>query len=754
MPHLPEDPELATSQAAPTAEATALKKPSSPRDALIRKKLKRLREPNTLPQVLDLFSGCGGFSLGFQRAGCKIIGGVELDKHAAKSHALNFHGELEGSKLYEKHQKHRDITKQDPHDLLRDLGHEKTTEAIDFLIGGPPCPAFARVGRAKLREIHEHPEAFKKDPRAQLYVPYLQYVRELAPVALVMENVPDILNYGGHNLAEEICDVLEDLGYRCAYTLLNSANYGVPQMRERFFLIGIHKLAGAEVRFPAPLCHVSFPPGYQGTRDVALKHIDTESQDGSRYVETPSQDDLDPATHPPVTVADAISDLPEITVHLTGDLKKGARDLGEGGAVDYDLSRTRSRYVVEHMIGWPGLTTGRDSCVTAHVIRTLSTRDYRLFRLMEHDDQYPQAYALARNLFSDRLDQMRKLQVSFPEETPEAMALAAYMETVHATLLQVISSESSPEGVYEQWENGRALVEGYANAKLRYEGAASVLRTLRLQAGKDAGIIDGHSIKADLLDDWRLIYRCLQAAIGDLPLTPTSGLVSKMTRAANALLRVLRRQEAYGKEEQQGLFASAGIVDRSIEAWPSSKEASPILKKLRADLELHAEKHAEEAMPRLLVLRLADMLLIRMSQRLGEHLTLKAAYIPPYDPNKFPNKWRKMHPDWPARTLMAHLGKDSYSHIHFDREQARTLSVREAARLQSFPDRFEFTGSMNPGFRQVGNAVPPLMSYALAQTLCEQVLTATEVPNEASEDATLQMELSPDAQHERAEEPV
>ena len=50
----------------------------------------------------------------------------------------------------------------------------------------------------------------------------------------------------------------------------------------------------------------------------------------------------------------------------------------------------------------------------------------------------------------------------------------------------------------------------------------------------------------------------------------------------------------------------------------------------------------------------------------------------------------------PARTLMAHLGKDSYSHIHYDSEQARTISVREAARLQSFPDGFVFCGTMNP----------------------------------------------------------
>src|SRR5688572_21279239 len=83
-----------------------------------------------------------------------------------------------------------------------------------------------------------------------------------------------------------------------------------------------------------------------------------------------------------------------------------------------------------------------------------------------------------------------------------------------------------------------------------------------------------------------------------------------------------------------------------------------------------------------------------------------------------------MEPDLPARTLMAHLGKDSYSHIHYDSRQARTISVREAARLQSFPDRFTFCGTMNPAFRQIGNAVPPLLAKALAGTIADALSSA------------------------------
>ena len=104
---------------------------------------------------------------------------------------------------------------------------------------------------------------------------------------------------------------------------------------------------------------------------------------------------------------------------------------------------------------------------------------------------------------------------------------------------------------------------------------------------------------------------------------------------------------------------------------------------------------------------------------------LKKATIPPYDASKFPNKWWKLDPDVPSRTLTAHLGKDTYSHIHFDGRQKRMISVREAARLQSFPDGFEFAGAMSASFRQIGNAVPPLLGLAVGNALMKTLEQAT-----------------------------
>jgi DNA (cytosine-5)-methyltransferase 1 len=149
----------------------------------------------------------------------------------------------------------------------------------------------------------------------------------------------------------------------------------------------------------------------------------------------------------------------------------------------------------------------------------------------------------------------------------------------------------------------------------------------------------------------------------------------------------------------------------------------------RVAIELWHEKMA--------ILGLADSDADPLSPKHDLYEAERATIVPPYDPNKFIDKWRKMAEDEPARTLTAHLGKDSYTHIHYDDSQARTISVREAARLQSFPDGFTFEGAMNAAFRQIGNAVPPLLARALALHIANEIGAATRDSFEARLRATL-----------------
>jgi DNA (cytosine-5)-methyltransferase 1 len=476
-------------------------------DSAVRRKLARVRRGGR-PRVLDLFAGCGGLSLGFQRAGFLPTAAVEIDPDAAASHGKNFHG---GD---DKHSEARDITKLPPEELAEALSLGDMDNAIDVLVGGPPCQAFARVGRSKLREIDAHPQAFKHDPRARLYLEYLRYVDAFQPLAILMENVPDVLNHGGQNIAEEICEVLQEKGYTARYTLLNAAFYGVPQMRERMFLIGYRRELDCPVSFPEPTHWVDLPPGYEGSRQVALKLMSDAGLEASAfdYVEPPEPKKGLPDA---VTAEDAIGDLPPIYARdqlKSGKLRRVARRFDE--PLPYDRRRRVTDYA-KLMREWPGFEAPDE--LNDHVIRYLP-RDYELFARLNPGDQYPEAFQHALDMLNERI------------------------------------------------------------ADLQREGV-----TIR--------------------------------------------------------------------------------------------EGSTEYKKLRASI------------------------------------------VPPYDAGKFPNKWRKMWREQPARTLMAHLGKDSYSHIHYDSEQARTISVREAARLQSFPDGFSFCGTMNPAFRQIGNAVPPLVALALAKEM-------------------------------------
>ena len=105
-----------------------------------------------------------------------------------------------------------------------------------------------------------------------------------------------------------------------------------------------------------------------------------------------------------------------------------------------------------------------------------------------------------------------------------------------------------------------------------------------------------------------------------------------------------------------------------------------------------------------------------------EYARLLAELVPPYRNDAFADKWHKLKMNAPSWTVTAHLSRDSYSHIHYDSRQARMLTIREAARLQSFPDGVRFLGGNGDRFRQIGNAVPPMLARAVAGKVREQLV--------------------------------
>lgn len=164
-------------------------------------------------KFLDLFAGIGGFRLGMEAAGHECVGFCEVDKFARKSYKAihDTKGEIE---LH-------DITEVSD-DTIRGIGH------VDVICGGFPCQAFSIAGNRRGFE----------DTRGTLFFEIARFASILRPQYLFLENVKGLLNHDRGNTFEVILSALDELGYDVEWQVLNSKNFGVPQNRERVFIVG------------------------------------------------------------------------------------------------------------------------------------------------------------------------------------------------------------------------------------------------------------------------------------------------------------------------------------------------------------------------------------------------------------------------------------------------------------------------------------------------------------------------------------
>jgi len=170
------------------------------------------------PKCIDLFSGAGGFSTGFMQAGFEPIFAVDNWEGASKTYSYN-------------HPKSKficqDIRKIDPIKILKELGIKKSE--IDVVVGGPPCQGFSLAGRRNIG-----------DPRNQLFKEFIKVIDKIEPKVLIMENVKGLLSMKtpqGENVIDIVEKEFQDIGYNVSYKILNAAEYGVPQKRERVIFI-------------------------------------------------------------------------------------------------------------------------------------------------------------------------------------------------------------------------------------------------------------------------------------------------------------------------------------------------------------------------------------------------------------------------------------------------------------------------------------------------------------------------------------
>lgn len=184
---------------------------------------------------IDLFAGCGGLSEGFYKQGFKALAHVEIDHTACET--LKTRMKYYGYNSVDRDVLELDITRDD---VTECIDNAVDGQNVDVIIGGPPCQSFSSLGRAK------DENGMKNDPRNYLFESYVKILNYYRPKFFVFENVTGILTAKINN-KHIINTIIEKLSENYKVTtkpgahVLNSANYGVPQIRKRVILIGVRK---------------------------------------------------------------------------------------------------------------------------------------------------------------------------------------------------------------------------------------------------------------------------------------------------------------------------------------------------------------------------------------------------------------------------------------------------------------------------------------------------------------------------------
>jgi len=181
---------------------------------------------------IDLFSGCGGMTLGFKRAGIHSIFASDIDENCKLTFTHNFPDVPFLLKDV------TTITKEEVDSLLKG-------QTPDIIIGGPPCQGFSLANKNRNK--------IKDDPRNKLFYNFVKFIDWYKPKAFVMENVKGILSMKNGEVINTILEEFRnttEYGYNVEYSILNAKDYGVPQSRERVIIIGFRKDLGISPKFP------------------------------------------------------------------------------------------------------------------------------------------------------------------------------------------------------------------------------------------------------------------------------------------------------------------------------------------------------------------------------------------------------------------------------------------------------------------------------------------------------------------------
>jgi DNA (cytosine-5)-methyltransferase 1 len=333
------------------------------------------------PTVLDLFCGAGGMSLGFQNAGCEILGGIDKNPHAVRTHHKNFPNcqlKLAATPI-------ESITD------LSELGLQPGK--VDILIGGPPCQVFSVVGKGKMRSLGKDIEI---DIRNFLYEHFIRFLEYYKPYFFVIENVNYLRNHWifpiligdlEKGLHKKDCDYP---GYDISSKILVASDYGVPQIRKRLFIVGRRKGLNLDFEFP---------------------EVNTAS---------------------PVSVGEAIEDLPELEPKILSLKTKNTASKQPDSATQYKCF-AESEYQKR-------MRSKSDKTVMNHLCRAHNDKDLYIFSIMPQGGKYKNIPDELKR-YNDQIfeDKYRRLESHKPSWTLTAHMQKDCLAYIHPTQTRSIS---------------------------------------------------------------------------------------------------------------------------------------------------------------------------------------------------------------------------------------------------------------------------------------------------------------------------
>lgn len=299
---------------------------------------------------IDLFCGCGGFSLGLQRAGLRCLAAIDSNREAISTFQANFGNDV--LTMLE------DLEKFEAKELAKKLG----VENVDIIIGGPPCQGFSNVRQV---DSANHGPRVRRDGRRYLFRRYLDFVGYFKPKIFVMENVLGIQTAAKGKFFTMVQAEARELGYRVQAQVEEAWKLGVPQKRRRQLIIGV--------------------------RDEIAGYFPSELRPAQRVIKFPSP-----------TLWDAIGDLTPL------DAGKGAEEQ------DYDIQLRKSHVAergnrADHYIQTVA-EVGQSELLTGHKARPHSARDLRDFARLKEGEHSGEAekrgvkmeFQYDRSCFKDR----------------------------------------------------------------------------------------------------------------------------------------------------------------------------------------------------------------------------------------------------------------------------------------------------------------------------------------------------------------